>query len=100
MAPSRALSASYSYFNGVDVDEVLQRLQRCILATLEAFLETKDIDTFELSQRQETIVNSTIYSIGAVTGSGHHIGAGGQISNLANPQQQPASPAPAGRKGA
>lgn len=70
------------YLHAVDVEDCLRRMERGVLDILEEFLDAHEIDTSELTQRQEQIVGNLTYNIASISGSGHHIGGGGKVTNL------------------
>ena len=80
-ALDRARSTEYSrYFQKLDREMYVKVLERTILDTLTDFLERHDIDTGELSERRETIINNGLMLPGgSVQAHNVAVGAGAKI---------------------
>jgi hypothetical protein len=75
-ALDRARSTEYSrYFQKLDREMYVKMLERTILDTLTEFLDEHDIDTGELTERRETIVNNGLMLPGG-TVQAHNLAVG------------------------
>lgn len=80
-ALDRARSTQYSrYFQKLDREMYVKVLERTILDSLVEFLDARDIDTTELSERRETIINNGIMVPGGSV-EAHNV-AVGQGANI------------------
>ncbi|MEH1165118.1 hypothetical protein V6V47_07005 [Micromonospora sp. CPCC 205539] len=69
-----------SYFEMVDVRDCLLRMQRGAVDCLMAFLDEKGIDTSEIAEGRQRIINN-ITNIGEVSGTGNIFGHHGRVAN-------------------
>lgn len=101
-ALDRARSTEYSrYFQKLDREMYVKVLERTILDTLTDFLERHDIDTSELSERRETIINNGIMLPGgSVQAHNVAVGAGAKIVSRFFPGGSGGMPPTTGATGA
>jgi hypothetical protein len=87
-ALDRARSTEYSrYFQKLDREMYVKVMERNILDTLIEFLDRHDIDTSELTERRETIINNGIMVPGGAV-QAHNV-AVGEGANIVNRLTQP-----------
>ncbi|MGW2747898.1 hypothetical protein [Streptomyces sp. NPDC001450] len=70
------------YFEMLDAQDCLQRMQRSVIDCLGDFLTKQGVDTSEFRARKEQIINNNTFQIHRVDGTGHHIGPQGKVSNV------------------
>jgi hypothetical protein len=100
-ALDRARSTEYSrYFQKLDREMYVKVLERTILDTLTEFLEHHDVDTSELSERRETIINHGIMLPGgSVQAHNIAVGAGARIVSRLFPGGSGGAPPTTGATG-
>jgi hypothetical protein len=75
-ALDRARSTDYTrYFQMLDREMYVKVLERCVLDTIVEFLDGHDVDTTELTERRETIINNGIMVPGGSV-KAHNIAVG------------------------
>ncbi len=70
------------YFEMLDAQDCLQRMQRSVIDCLGDFLTKRGVDTSEFQERKEQIITNNTFQIHRVEGTGHHIGPQGKVSNV------------------
>ena len=81
------------FFQKLDEEMYLKVIEKQILETIINFLNAHQIDTTELRQRQETILNNNTIFNGPINNSGNMaMGTGAHISNNPTPTRQGGQP--------
>jgi hypothetical protein len=94
-ALDRARSTEYSrYFQVLDREMYVKVLERCVLDTIVEFLDRHDVDTTELTERRETIINNGIMVPGgSVQAHNIAVGEGAKILSRLRPGGVGSAPA-------
>jgi hypothetical protein len=89
-ALDRARSTQYTrYFQMLDREMYVKVLERCVLDTIVDFLDRHDVDTSELTERRETIINNGIMVPGGSV-KAHNIAVGEGAKILSRLRSKPA----------
>jgi hypothetical protein len=92
-ALDRARSSEYTrYFQKLDREMYVKVLERSVLDTIVEFLDRHHVDTSELVERRETIINNGVMVPGgSVQAHNLAVGAGAKILNRLRSSDKPAS---------